>query len=69
MCDKHDWIRVILPPKDKKALFHQSNLLETLSIIGSQKEIEFGFPPKGRPKYIKGQSKIAQSNKEANLAV
>ena len=67
MCDKQDWIRVILSPTDKKAFFHPSNLLETLFSTRSQEESEFGFPPKGR--YDKDQSNAAQSSKEANLVV
>ena len=69
MYNKQDWIRVILPPNEKKTCFHPSNLLETLSNTGSQKEIDFGFPPKGRPKYIKGHSKTAQSSKKTKLVV
>lgn len=59
MCIKQDWIRVILPPKDKKAFFHPSNLIETISNTESLKEIDFGFHPKGRPKYIKGHLEIS----------
>ena len=69
MYNKWDSIRVILPPKGKKVFFQTSNLLDTLSNTGSQKEINFGFPAKGRPKYVKGHSKIEQLSKEANLAI
>ena len=62
-------MRVILPPKDKKTFFHPSNLLENLSIMRSQKELEFGYPLKGRPKYDKSHSETAQSSKKTNLAV
>ena len=50
MWDKHDQIKVILPPKNKKVFFHSSNLLEILSIIAIQNPIVFEFPPNGNPK-------------------
>ena len=47
MLDKHDWMRVILPPNEKKAPLQQSNLLEILHTTRSQKDRARGLPPKG----------------------
>ncbi|RVW55297.1 hypothetical protein CK203_089034 [Vitis vinifera] len=58
---------VILPPKDKYAFCHPSNLLDILSITGSQKPLALGFPPRGRPRYNIGHPEALQSSISASL--